>query len=237
MSTLLDLEASVQLRNVGAKPFRGKVAIGRYFHLEPGQERTVPWRYAVMWFGDPTIGDDDERYRELQYVRCLHGQHDPTNMSGLPEVEVYDTDTGRRIYMLLEDPNGEKAASASITGESTQVHLSPEVAALRTELAATQTMVRLLVEQLQRQGGVPSDVLEQIKGESGAEGVSEGVSDGTVEDLTEPSEPAEPAEPVDPVDGTTTRAAVNVDAAAVIPGPEPEVKPTAAKPDRPVRNR
>jgi hypothetical protein len=220
----LELDSSLVIKNVGTAPFVAKYAPKRYFRIEPGKSRSVPREYAHMWFGDPSIGDPEERYHRMSQLRVLYGIMTPTqDADKFPKVQVYDFDTDQRVYMLFEDPDGTKAIASAASGETDQIELDPQVAALRDEIRQMRAAFTAVVGQLHQQNG-EAESLE---------------------------EPAEPDEPIDPVDGAVLGAETpaaqvaeeafadaidaldGIDATATEPTPSPET----ASQDRPIRVR
>lgn len=87
--------------------------------LPSGAEIMVPWDLACSLFGDPTTVDtpqDQARTRALKQSRGLYG-YEMGNMTNeeweakRPHVETYDVETGNRVYMVLEDPDGKYAGN------------------------------------------------------------------------------------------------------------------------------
>lgn len=87
--------------------------------LPPGAEVMVPWDLACSLFGDPTTVDsptDQARARSLKQSRGLFN-YEMGKMTAeeweerRPKVEVYDVETGNRVYMVLEDPDGVHAGN------------------------------------------------------------------------------------------------------------------------------
>lgn len=89
--------------------------------IEPGQDAMVPWDVACSLFGDPFVMDsptDMARQRAWKQSATAHNWHEGAKPNEYgpefnqtwddikPKVEVYDVETGNRVYMVLEDPDG-----------------------------------------------------------------------------------------------------------------------------------
>lgn len=95
--------------------------------LAPGQEKFLPLEYALINFGNPgaaNIGRHTVRDNDYASIRTLWGFY-PGMMPEadwpgmMPSFTVHDLD-GKRIHMLIEDPDG--IHSSSIAGARTDEH-------------------------------------------------------------------------------------------------------------------
>lgn len=106
----------VRVVNTDVKPF--------FYHhkdakksIPAGRESMMPWPLAVTLFGDPFAIDAEkkpDRKDSLRRARAVFNyelgmESDEAFMARIPKFEVYDTETNQRIYMLIEDPDGEHA--------------------------------------------------------------------------------------------------------------------------------
>jgi hypothetical protein len=118
--------------------------------LGPGDEAMVPWDIATSLFGDPYAVDttnDQSRTRALKQSRGqfgyqLGGMTEEEWQEIRPKIEVYDVESGERIYMVLEDPQGVHGlpgAPAEVDGLA-----NANLSTIEAQLAATQRQVELL---------------------------------------------------------------------------------------------
>jgi hypothetical protein len=130
--------------------------------LKPGAEVMVPWDVATSLFGDPASVDtttDQARTRALkqsrgQYGYVLGGMTTEEWEDLRPKVEVYDVESGDRIYMVLEDPDGTRygGTTPALSADSlTSRALEDQVATLTKQL---ETMMQILTQQ---QANTPPD--------------------------------------------------------------------------------
>lgn len=96
----------------------------RYHHLnvkkviKPLGETMMPWDLACTLFGDPfAVNEPKKPDRTASIARCRSNFNYELGMETMdafnqrrPHLECYDMETQQRIYMLLEDPDGEHTA-------------------------------------------------------------------------------------------------------------------------------
>ena len=127
--------------------------------LSPGAEIMVPWDLACSLFGDPATVDtptDQARTRSLKQSRGLFN-YEMGKMTAeeweerRPKVEVYDVETGNRVYMVIEDPDGKYAGNVpggpdmgSLTSLN-QGALEAIIAQQQKQMDAMQGMLKHLV--------------------------------------------------------------------------------------------
>lgn len=119
--------------------------------LQPGQEAMVPWDIATSLFGDPAAIDtttDQARTRVWKQSRGQFGyQSGSMTMEEWeelrPKVEVYDVETGERIYMVIEDPEGNLYGPNRVMSNDTI-----NAGALEAQLAHMQKQVDTLTQLL-----------------------------------------------------------------------------------------
>jgi hypothetical protein len=153
----------VVITNVGPRPFNGYCGPDRQaVHLEPGGSRRVPIEWARTWFGDDRSREEPVKIdldgdgkvdmiippRKLEFERLKHlwggatypeqywNRDDPDYSR--PEVEVHTLD-GRRILMVLDDPEGLTVTEAKVT-QSENVLLLDRIAALEAQLGRLQDL-------------------------------------------------------------------------------------------------
>lgn len=115
--------------------------------ITPGQTRTLPFEYASTFFGHPAVrneGKDLQRVRERERVQTIWGfyagidDEDEWRVTTCPQFTVTDLD-GKRIYMVLEDPDGSLAAadseSTSAPADAASHDLAMQVAQLQRQLS------------------------------------------------------------------------------------------------------
>lgn len=147
------------------------VYAGRRYVLEPGAEEMVPWEVAVMYLGNPEIGEKvsskrDEngeviwlpgRMDEIRRLRTLYDNHVcvPGMCNHYPNLTGMADDTrvqnapqvevydykGNRIKMIVDDPTGADYTPASQT--------VTEVSALRAMVAQMERDQALLKRQVE----------------------------------------------------------------------------------------
>lgn len=163
--------------------------------LGPGDECMVPWDLATSLFGDPFSVDtatDQARTRALKQSRGLFG-YELGNMTEeewdakRPKIEVYDVETGERVYMVLDDPLGHRPPGVSPTDVPGVTNGT--ISALEAQLAATNAQVELLTKLLLAQQGETSP-----QGQAAI--VSEDAPDQPSGAKGEALPPAEPSEDV-----------------------------------------
>lgn len=108
----------VRAVNVGAHDI--PISHDRQLLVVPaGGDRVVPWNAMVSLWGDPATSDDANQTR-VQVGLHLRGHFgwfaglddEPTWETRRPKIEWYTLD-GARIWTVLDDPTGEKAAAAN----------------------------------------------------------------------------------------------------------------------------
>jgi hypothetical protein len=111
----------VRLVNTGTTPYDFHQANKKRI-LQPGEEAMVPWDVATSLFGDPFTVDtvkEPARTRAWQQATGIHNYGSIEGDSKLlqvsaaelweqrrPKIQVYDVETGNRIYMVIEDQDG-----------------------------------------------------------------------------------------------------------------------------------
>lgn len=114
----------------------------------PGEDAIVPWDIACTLFGNPRITDiPPANERTLMYtkIRARHnfsaGLQREDEWEGIrPSVEVYDIENNQRIFMLIEDPDGDHMTDAP--RPSAQIS---DVAAMQRQIEALTAMVSKMV--------------------------------------------------------------------------------------------
>lgn len=110
----------VKLRNVGDTAYIAKHDRYGEIVVEPGKDRIVPLAVALVCFGNPgarNMRNNPLRDLELRHIKLYHGfaeglQPDSDwEESVCPKIEVYDVETDERIWMVHDDPTGEKASA------------------------------------------------------------------------------------------------------------------------------
>lgn len=134
----------VRMVNVGDTPYD--------FHqhskkrvIEPGEEAMVPWDTATSLFGDPFTTDsvlDGARTRAFKQVRGIHnfslGNMTEEQWEAIrPKIEVYDIESGNRVYMVIEDPEGIKGNDIPVAtnAQQNQDFLLNQLASLQAQVA------------------------------------------------------------------------------------------------------
>ena len=120
----MDLTTIVEVRNEHPSKTHNLDYGHRRFVLKPGDKILVQWDAVAGVLGDPRVYDigrftarRDEVARVQRYWGFLNGFDDPaTAKAREPMLHVYDQ-TGARIYMLLDDPDGHTPqTSAELAG-------------------------------------------------------------------------------------------------------------------------
>ena len=119
--------------------------------LKPGAEVMVPWDVATSLFGDPASVDtttDQARTRAWKQSRGQYGyvtggmtQDEWEELR--PKVEVYDVESGDRIIMVIEDPDGTNSG-----------HATPQMSADSLTTRALEDQVAVLSRQLEQVMGL-----------------------------------------------------------------------------------
>lgn len=113
--------------------------------VKPGTDAFVSWRVAASNLGDPTlmnVGKDTRRSDALASLKHFHGfqmgiMSDDQWEQNRPHVQVWDQETGNRIFMLLEDEDGlqqNEFAQGDGSGSEMEV-LQRQVAILTQQIA------------------------------------------------------------------------------------------------------
>jgi hypothetical protein len=127
-------------------------------------DTVVPWDCACSLFGDPTLVNtpkNPERLRVYKQVRGLYNYEDGIDTAESwdyrrPHIEVYDLETGERIYMILEDPEGLQGNPDMAAKSSNDVeYLTRQIAQLSAVVMQLQTQQQA-AHQVQGQTHVPS---------------------------------------------------------------------------------
>lgn len=153
----------VKIVNVGTRTvtFNGNERVT----LAPSESRLVPWEFAVSWLGNPATEGADRVY-EYDLTRLLWGYSagidtiESFEADKRPHVEVYSTDEvdeeGQpvRLFMLLEDPDGLKAAHVP---SSSDPNLEADVATLRRQLAEQSAAMARLEAMIASKVDAPQD--------------------------------------------------------------------------------
>ncbi len=121
--------------------------------IEPGDSRIVPFAFAAAWFGDPRAKNEGkERGRQNLYesTRRLWGfeagfdTEETWTMLKAPQFQCFDTNTNDRVFMLIEDPDGEHDYNGEPIFDSSNANvdaLTAQIAAMQTQMAALMQMV------------------------------------------------------------------------------------------------
>lgn len=138
----------VRVRNVGEKPINimwNSVST----IIKPGGEGIVNWEAACKDFGNPfAVNDPTRNVRDRAYewerICVLYGVYGDTERieENFPRVECFDAE-GNRIYMLFEDPEGERAPDSKSEPADTPVTMD-QLSSILTELAALRQRVALI---------------------------------------------------------------------------------------------
>lgn len=141
----------VRLVNKDTKPFQFFLPGGHERIIAPGGDAMVPWGTACSWLGDPTLIDmpkDPQRTRCHSQVRGYYGYQVGIETTAewearRPHVEVYDVETGDRVYMIIEDPEGKITQNLDLDASMGEQEVMQRQIALLTqrlnELAAQTT--------------------------------------------------------------------------------------------------
>lgn len=138
----------VRLTNNGRKPFD--------FHqnnvkqiIPPGGDKIVPWSMATSLFGNPgviNVPPENARRSIFNKVRArlnyqLGLMTDEQWDEVKPNVVVTDLDSGERVYMILDDPEGEHLADATPVPTNAQ----SDVQLLQNQVAALTAQIGQLI--------------------------------------------------------------------------------------------
>ena len=150
----------VKIVNKGTKPFD-------YHHnnqkviIPPNGDRIIPWGLACTLFGHPStlnvhpVNERDKVYAKVraQFNYTLGILPPEAYEAGIrssdlwwehirPQIEVYNMDTNERIFMVIDDPRGERSSSAP-----EQVAGTADIAALMQQINRLQSQVTQLTHQ------------------------------------------------------------------------------------------
>lgn len=154
----------VRLVNAGDRPYD--------FHqdnrkrvLGPGEEAMVPWHLATSLFGDPFTTDTSTEAARTRAWTIASGNHNYQGVEIMakergitaaqqwdemrPRIQVYDVETGDRVYMVIEDQDGalqNGQAPAPINEQLNQVFLVQQIADLQKTVS---TLVALQMQTAQ----------------------------------------------------------------------------------------
>ncbi len=119
--------------------------------IEPHGDTIVPWDLATTLFGDPRAIDDGRNKARTQALKRARGnfnyelgiENDETFDARRPHIEVYDATSGERVYMLIEDPDGDMCgAQILIDTESSEIEM------LRRQMAAMEARMMQMTERM-----------------------------------------------------------------------------------------
>lgn len=207
----------VRLVNNGDTPFVSKYD-GERFTIQPHSETLVPYGAMVLWCGDPTTRNLDERRRfrvkENARLHVKYGAYDDETKYALnaPKLDAFTLD-GERIPTVLIDPDG-LLADIDLSDTTEENAVRRELQDLRGQMSRIEEM--LASGQLQLvspgegfAGGDNADDLVQVAKLDPAtevdtpaipvdvEGVEIEVPAMTVPDPTVPDPPTSTTPPVD----------------------------------------
>lgn len=129
----------------------------RVFRAIPGKQVFVPFAAICLWFGDPRASEEirpvldghggrsyvPDRLTEVRRLRMRYGiKHsdergfNPDAKTGAhaPDIQVFTLD-GDRIYTVLDDPRGNRAARLESTSQSTQASMAQQIAMMKRQIA------------------------------------------------------------------------------------------------------
>ena len=117
----------------------------------PGADRIVPWDIAATLFGDPRLVNDGRNQHRTVALKRARGnfnymlgiESDEEFEARRPKIEVYDTENNERIYMLIEDPEGEMAGTSLI-----QTSNETENEMMRRQIARMESQIAMLTQRL-----------------------------------------------------------------------------------------
>lgn len=140
----------VTLENAGSTSFRVK-HVKKWFALEPGESQDVPWDLATRCCGDPRKQNADKRnmarleaYKSLQVRYGVYDrtdQHEPPDVLWdryVPQLKVYDLD-GRRIPMVMDDPEGDRYTSKQLDDNMTIAMLNRNIEKMQEQIDGLET--------------------------------------------------------------------------------------------------
>jgi hypothetical protein len=144
----------VRLVNADTRPYDFHHA-NRKRILNPGEEAMVPWDVATSLFGDPFTTDTPKEPARTRAFQQASGIHNYNTVEGAakergisaaeyweqlrPKVQVYDVETGDRIYMVLEDQDGTKingTPQAPMNEQLNQAFMAQQIADLQKTISA-----------------------------------------------------------------------------------------------------
>ena len=197
----------VRLVNAGDTPYDFHQAQKKRV-LRPGEEAMVPWDLATSLFGDPFTFDTVKEPARTRAWQQASGIHNYTSLEGdakmlgvtaaelweqrRPKIQVYDVETGNRIFMVIEDQEGIMNANLNL-GESAQSNEQLNSAFLQQQISELQktiaTLVQVQMAQLQTTQPVGQTETASTDGIASDDAIPSGF------DLpTAPTQPETPAE-------------------------------------------
>lgn len=160
----------VKVKNLGEEtfdiPHKGEVAT-----LDPGKEVVVTWEAACSAFGDPALRNTPshaaraERYELLRAqwnfykgfdvedektrAKHPHGEDRSSWELKKPRVEIRTVDTDETIYMLIDDPKGEKVNPEVVSGftgldVTNQAQTTAQIEELKDQVARLTSVLAVL---------------------------------------------------------------------------------------------
>lgn len=104
----------VRVTNHDSKPFQYHMDNSKK-RIPPGRDMMMPWDLACSLFGNPFLTDQPKKPDRTDALRRARGNFNyelgmetmDHFMERLPNLTVFDMETGQQIHMLLWDPDGE----------------------------------------------------------------------------------------------------------------------------------
>lgn len=164
---MAELFRPVRIRNNGDTDYTDKWD-GTVYTVPAGSETLVPFAGVCLWLGDPRMKDigpgTQNRFRTDEYnrvkYRCGYGMDSREDFdAGRPDLEVFHPDSGERILMVVDDPEG--------TG--VDVFRDQRVSS-DTERIAQLERALVKVAQAGGDGSAMADVLTQLGVDTGSAG-------------------------------------------------------------------
>lgn len=167
-------DATVRVRNLAETPFIDHYQ-GQRFVVPANGEALIPWGAACIWFGNPSIlnnGPNKMRSAEWNHLMSRYSVYYHNDRKHLlPQCEIYSltvdgTGTPERIYMVLDDPTGERAIGAPDTSAA-----ASETDILRSQVLEMQRNQMALLNILQAMNPEAFAQLQQQLAESAVKSV------------------------------------------------------------------
>lgn len=87
--------------------------------IPPGRDMMMPWSLACSLFGDPFLADRPKKPDRTDALRRARGNFNyelgietmETFMARIPQLRMFDMETGQQMFMLLYDPEGQMHAN------------------------------------------------------------------------------------------------------------------------------